>query len=213
MRRASLLILLSLCTAGVLTAAGSLTVTVKTAKGELLADAVVSLTPLDHTPALVPATDTVIAQEDKEYEPFVTPLMVGTRVVFPNRDSIQHHIYSLSKPKRFEKPLYASGAEESIVFDQPGVVVLGCNIHDWMVAYVLVLNTPYFAKTADNGRVELTGLPSGRYQLEAWHPRVTKPERRELTVSPSPGAALELTLTLKPDRRIRRAPENKTGGY
>ncbi len=213
MRRASLLLLLSLCTAGGMTAAGSLTVTVKTAKGELLADAVVSLTPLDHTPTLVPATDTVIAQEDKEYEPFVTPVVVGTRVVFPNRDSIQHHIYSLSKPKRFEKPLYASGAEESVVFDQPGVVVLGCNIHDWMAAYVLVLTTPYFAKTSDSGRIELAGLPAGRYQLEAWHPRVTKPDRRELTVGAGPNPAIEVTLTLKPDRRIRRAPENKTGGY
>jgi hypothetical protein len=134
-------------------------------------------------------------------------------VIFPNRDSIQHHIYSLSKPKRFEKPLYASGAEESIVFDQPGVVVLGCNIHDWMVAYVLVLNTPYFAKTTDSGRVELTGLPPGRYQLETWHPRATKPDRRELTVGPGAGPAIELSLALKPDRRIRRAPENKTGGY
>jgi plastocyanin len=213
MHRLSLLLLLSLCTAGGLTAAGSLTFTVKTAKGELLADAVVSLTPLDHTPALVPATDTVIAQEDKEYDPYVTPILAGTRVSFPNRDNIQHHLYSLSKPKRFEKPLYASGAEESIVFDQPGIVTLGCNIHDWMVAYVVILNTPWFAKTGPDGTAALTEIPAGRYRLEVWHPRLGKPAPREITLTTGANPAQEFSLTLKPDRRIRRAPESRTSGY
>jgi hypothetical protein len=96
MHRLSLLLLLSLCTAGGLTAAGSLTFTVKTAKGELLADAVVSLTPLDHTPALVPATDTVIAQEDKEYEPFVTPLVARhARDFSQSRQHPAPHLFAL----------------------------------------------------------------------------------------------------------------------
>ena len=178
-----------------------------------LPDAVVSLVPLEATPDLAPAAERIIAQEDKEYDPYVTPVLVGTRVRFPNRDTVQHHIYSLSRAKRFEKPLYGSGAEESVVFDQPGVVVLGCNIHDWMIAYVVVLNTPYFAKTDSDGRATIVGAAPGRYRLEVWHPRLTKAETRELTVSASGHPALEISLNLKPDRRIRRAPENKTGGY
>jgi plastocyanin len=187
--------------------------TVRDQRGNPIADAVVSLLPLDVTPDLTPGADAVIAQDDKEYDPYVTALVVGTRVNFPNRDSIQHHIYSLSRAKRFEKPLYGSGAEESVVFDQPGVVVLGCNIHDWMIAYVVVLGTPYFAKTDIDGRATIIGPAAGRYRLEIWHPRVTKSETRELTVNAGGDPVLEVSLSLKPDRRIRRAPENKTGGY
>jgi plastocyanin len=194
--------------------AAELTVTVRAQRGEPVADAVVSLHPLAVAAIPAPAADVVIAQEDKEYDPYVTPLLVGTTVRFPNRDTIQHHIYSLSRPKRFEKPLYASGAEESVVFDQPGVVVLGCNIHDWMIAYVVVLPTPHFAKTDSAGRARLAGHPPGRYRLEIWHPRLAKTEVRELDLTTATGTPpLAFDLTLRPDRRIRRAPEAKTGGY
>lgn len=193
--------------------AAEFTVTVRAQRGEPVTDAVVSLHPL--AGAAIPAADAdvVIAQEDKEYDPYVTPLVVGTKVRFPNRDTIQHHIYSLSRPKRFEKPLYASGAEESVVFDQPGVVVLGCNIHDWMIAYVVVLPTPHFAKTDADGRAQVAGFAPGRYRVEIWHPRLAKTEIRELELTAAANPALAVDLTLRPDRRIRRAPEAKTGGY
>jgi plastocyanin len=188
-------------------------VMVRDSKGNPVADAVVSLLPLDATPDLTPGANAVIAQDDKEYDPYVTPLVVGTRVSFPNRDSIQHHIYSLSRAKRFEKPLYGSGSEESVIFDQPGVVVLGCNIHDWMIAYVLVLNTPHFAKSDADGRATIASPPPGRYRLEVWHPRISRTETRDLVIAATPAPVIDLTITLKPDRRIRRAPESKTGGY
>lgn len=195
--------------------AADLQVALKTAKGEPVTDAVASLTPLDGTalPDLAtPPPVLEIAQQGQEYLPYVTPLRVGTRVEFPNRDQIQHHLYSLSKAKRFEKPLYAPGAHESVLFDQPGVVTLGCNIHDWMIAYVVVLPTPYFAKTGPNGGTTLAGVPAGRYRLEIWHPRLTKPDVRELTLTDG-GAREEISLALKTERRIRRAPESSAGGY
>lgn len=208
------LLLLGLLALPARAADGILSVLVKSNKGELLPDAVVSATALDRPPATAAtAAHAVIAQEDKEYDPYVTPILVGTRVSFPNRDNIQHHLYSLSKPKRFEKPLYASGSEESIVFDQPGIVTLGCNIHDWMVAYVVVLQTPWFAKTGPEGSATLANLPAGRYRLEVWHPRLAKSESRELTVVAGANPAQEFSLSLKPDRRIRRAPESRTSGY
>jgi plastocyanin len=197
-----------------LATAAELSVTVKDAKGEAVPDAVISLYALDPAaaPTPVPSAAAVeVVQRDQEYSPFVTVIRVGTEVIFPNQDDIQHHIYSLSKAKRFEKPLYAPGAHESVVFDQPGIVTLGCNIHDWMVAYIIVLPTPLFAKTDARGEARLTA-PAGRYRIELWHPRLAAPDTREATLAAGT-APLSYTLKLKPDRRIRRAPENKPGGY
>jgi plastocyanin len=185
------------------------------AKGEAVPDAVIALYALDNQPAPVADSSGApveIVQRDQEYSPYVTVIRVGTQVVFPNQDSIQHHIYSLSKPKRFEKPLYAPGAHESVLFDQPGIVTLGCNIHDWMVAYVVVLPTPYFAKTDSTGAAHLD-VPAGRYRIEVWHPRLGGgPETREAKIGPG-AAPLDYVLKLKPDRRIRRTPEGKVSGY
>lgn len=184
------------------------------AAGELVSDAVLSLSPLDGQ--VVPAAavgGAKISQIKQEYSPYVTAVRTGTPVEFPNLDTIQHHIYSVSKPKRFEIPLYEPGRSEVVTFDQPGLVVIGCNIHDWMSAYVLVLDTPWFAKTAADGRVRITDLAPGRYRLELWHPRVSKPLSRELTLGPTGGAEpLRLTLTLRPERRLRRASTPGAGG-
>lgn len=205
-----LALLLHALTAG----AAQLNLAVLDGRNGPLPDAVVSLHPLNPSAdTLTPAPERIIAQEDKEYDPYVTPVLVGTRVRFPNRDTVQHHIYSLSRAKRFEKPLYGSGAEESVVFDQPGVVVLGCNIHDWMIAYVVVLPTPHFAKTDTEGRASLDGFAAGRYRLEIWHPRLAKTETRELELTAGDNPPLAFKLHLRPDRRIRRAPESKAGGY
>ena len=177
-----------------------------------VADAVVSLHPLDAPPP-EPAGPAVVevAQLDRQYQPFVTPVRVGTVVEFPNRDNIQHHLYSLSKAKRFEKPLYDGGSRERVEFDQPGVVTLGCNIHDWMIAYVVVLPTPWFAKSGADGRATVVDAPGGRYRVEVWHPRLGTPVTRELTLVDASTA--EFTLTLKPERRLRRAPDSGGRGY
>lgn len=203
--------------------AGELTVTVKGAKGETATDAVVSLVPLDRpVPPPEPQTAPVeIAQEDEQYQPYLTVIRTGTRVDFPNKDRIQHHIYSASETKKFEKPLYAPGAHEAIVFDKPGVVVLGCNIHDWMAAYVVVLDTPWFARTDAAGVAKLTGVAAGRYRIDVWHPRQLGPDRkparvpvsREVTVAEGVPAAESITLTLAAERRIKRAPAAKSGNY
>lgn len=201
---------LALASARLLPAA-AVDVTVLDAKGAGVPDAVVSLLRTDAPNAPAAPGRVEIAQQDQEFLPYVTVVPVGTEVEFPNRDDIQHHIYSLSRAKRFEKPLYAPGAHETVVFDQPGVVTLGCNIHDWMVAYVVVVPTPHHAKTdaAGAARVE---VPPGRYRLEVWHPRLAAPESREVEAGPA-GASLRFDVKLRPDRRIRRTPEGKAAGY
>ena len=197
-------------------AGGDIRVEVTDHKGRPVADAVASLTSLDPAtaPALrPPAEPVVVSQIDEEFSPYVTAIVTGTRVSFPNRDAVQHHVYSLSKPKSFELPLYKEETHEPILFDEPGVVVLGCNIHDWMSAYIVILSTPHFAKTPSDGVAPLAAVPPGRYQLQVWHPRIAKPVTREIAIDPADPTTQTIAVTLRPDRRIRRAPDSGTSGY
>lgn len=183
-------------------------------KSAPVADAVVWLTRLDapEPAAAAPGTAAEIVQQNREFVPYVTAIQVGTTMHFPNRDNVQHHVYSLSPAKKFELPLYSGEAERAILFDRPGVVTIGCNIHDWMIAYVVVLPTPHFAKSGATGVVQFV-VPAGRFRLEVWHPRLAQPVGEEITVAEAAPATLDLTLALKPDHRIRRRPDADSGGY
>lgn len=114
-----------------------------------------------------------ILQQDREFNPYLTIVQTGTAIEFPNRDPFKHHVYSFSQPKIFEIKLYADKPARPVVFDKPGLVALGCNVHDWMVAYVLVVDTPYFAKTGADGRARIANVPPGTYRLKLWHPRLS----------------------------------------
>jgi plastocyanin len=193
-------------------AGGRLTVAVKDSKGAPVADAVVALVPLDVPAPPAPSEPREIVQQQQEFLPYVTVVQTGSQVQFPNRDTVQHHVYSLSKPKKFELPLYNPGQAKSVAFDVSGMVTLGCNIHDWMVAYLYVVPTPYFAQTGAGGDATVTA-PAGRYQLELLHPRLGTSVTAEVTVAEGTAVERSFTLTLKPERRIRRAPDTKAGAY
>ena len=195
--------------------AAPLSVSVTDSGGQPVADAVVSLVPLDG--ALIPpaasAAPIEITQQAQEFKPFVTAVQVGATVMFPNNDKVQHHVYSLSKAKRFEFARYGPGMNETIRFDKPGLIAIGCNIHDWMVAYLVVLPTPWFAKSDAGGRAT-PEAPPGRFRLEVWHPRLARPEIREVEIPRGTAADREaFVLKLRRDRRIRRAPDAKGPGY
>lgn len=181
-------------------------------KGKPVEDAVVSLVKTGAPPAVPALPPVEITQQGQQFAPYVTAITVGTPVVFPNKDTVQHHVYSLSKPKKFELPLYAPGKAESIVFDQPGLVAIGCNIHDWMVAYLVVLPTPWFAKSDASGAAAIEA-PAGSYQMEIWHPRMAGPVTKPATLTEAGSDPLTVTVVLKPDRRVRRAPDGKNGAY
>jgi plastocyanin len=186
--------------------------TISGAKGEPVVDAVVSLVPLDAPVPPVPADAKVeIAQQGQEFSAYVTVVQTGTTVVFPNRDTVQHHVYSLSKPKKFELPLYNPGKAEFIVFDVPGLVTIGCNIHDWMISHLVVVPTPWFAKSDAAGAVKITA-PTGRYRLEIWHPRGTQ-AAKEVTLADTAATKETAVLALKPDRLVRRSMGSKSSGY
>lgn len=110
-----------------------------------------------------------IAQIKRQFVPLVTVVQTGSEISFPNFDSIRHHVYSFSTAKKLDLPLYFGRPAVPQVFDKAGTVVLGCNIHDRMIAYVQVVNTPYFGKSDAAGKVRLEGLPAGKYQLNAWY--------------------------------------------
>ncbi len=149
-----------------------------------------------------------IAQTNKQFVPYVTAIRVGTAVSFPNRDDILHNVYSFSKAKKFQLPLYKDEPPEPVVFDKPGVVILGCNIHDSMVAYVYVLETPHFAKTDASGRAKLKGLPLGEYRVQARHPRKRRrgssPALR-LLVGMEATQRSQFVIALKPEWRPQNA--------
>jgi plastocyanin len=186
---------------------------VKTAGGGSLSNAVVYATPEGEWPGDHPRPeppDAVIDQVDREFVPFVSAVPTGTRVHFPNSDNIHHHVYSFSPAKRFELPLYADQPQAPVLFDQPGLVALGCNIHDDMLAYLYVVDTPHVAVTGGDGAARLADLPAGPYRVQVWHPLLKDKEEpvRRVTVAPGDDLRLDIELNLKRDWRPKRRPTN-----
>jgi len=164
--------------------------------GHPLADAIVyadTAAPVPH--GKLPRAS--IDQINRQFVPRVNVVQAGTAVYFPNSDNIRHSVYSFSPAKTFELKLYAGKAAPPVVFDKPGIVVLGCEIHDSMIAWLLVVNTPYFAKSNAQGLATLRNLPSGDYRLRAWH----EPMRQATAAEPlhlGPGAVpADITIRIK----------------
>jgi plastocyanin len=176
--------------------AGAVTVNVTTRSGATAEDTVIVFDPLDAVPA--PSHDTaIIDQINKKFVPHVSVVRAGTTITFPNSDRIRHQVYSFSPAKTFALKLYAGSPKTAVDFAQSGLVVLGCNIHDTMVAFVGVVDSPYFAKTTDSG-IAIVNLPAGRYRLRAWHPNaVAAIPTREILV---PAAPLSIPLAIDVDR-------------
>ena len=163
------LMLAALC-AATAAHAGALTVNAVDAAGKPLLDAVALLEPATGKVAVRPMADVEISQSKRQFQPRVTVITTGTRAAFPNFDTVRHHVYSFSPTKTFELKLYAGVPNVPVVFDKPGVAVLGCNIHDNMAAWVVVADTPWFARSAGNGRARIDAVPAGQYKLRVWHP-------------------------------------------
>lgn len=151
-------------------AAATVQVQVSDAAGKPLTDAVVFLESREARQAVRPASGIEMAQVNKQFAPRVLVVPVGTSVSFPNRDTVRHHVYSFSPAKTFELKLYTGTDANPVVFDRTGIAVLGCNIHDNMSAWVVVVETPYFAQSDSKGAVTLRDVPAGNYRLRVWHP-------------------------------------------
>lgn len=180
-------------------------------------DAVIHARPLAGAVAAKPGAVS-IDQTGLLYTPFVSAFPAGTLVNFPNRDNIKHHLYSVSPTEPFERPLYEGKDAEPVLFDTPGEVVLGCNIHDWMIGHVLVLDTPYSAVTDHAGRAVIGGLPPGDYEVRVWHPGMkNKKQARNnpqvITLGADP-ADVAFTIALKSKKTWwRKKPKNADKEY
>jgi plastocyanin len=182
-RPAFLAVLLSACA---LAHAASVDVAVTDAAGNPLTDAVVMLEPTGAHLPVKPMQSAQIAQHDLQFSPQVSVVTVGTPVLFPNQDTVRHHVYSYSAAKTFQIKLYAGVPHTPVVFDKPGIAVLGCNIHDGMLAWVVVTDTPLWARSAAGGHARIPDVPAGSYQLHVWHSSLaetTPPQLVALTVA------------------------------
>jgi plastocyanin len=138
---------------------------------QALANAVVYLLAKDPVLVKTEINMAIMDQVDTQFSPHILAVQKQSMVRFPNSDSIKHHVYSFSSAKVFELQLYKDLQAEPLLFSKTGAVELGCNVHDWMLGYIYVVDTPYFAKTNANG-VALLTVPNGKYEVNTWHPRI-----------------------------------------
>jgi len=154
-------------------AAATLEVTVVDQEGRPIDDVAVYATPASGGAEYVGGGEKAIMdQHDMQFVPHLLVVQTGTEITFPNGDNVSHHVYSFSEAKRFELKLYKGDVYPPVTFDQPGVVVLGCNIHDGMLGYIRVVDTPHFAVTNRQGVARIDAVPNGDYAVEVWTPRV-----------------------------------------
>jgi plastocyanin len=169
-------------------------VTVEDGGGHPVEDAVVTL---DGTGRASAPGHFTINQHHTMFMPFVLVIPVGSTVDFTNLDPFRHHVYSFSPAKKFELKLFGQGQKRTVTFDKPGIVALGCNIHDTMQAFIEVVSTAFAAKTGKDGRVVLRGAPDGNARLTVWHPYLRAPGN-QLTVNAGPGnVALPVEVKLR----------------
>ena len=154
--------------------AGDLTISVRDSAGRPVQDAVVTVHPAAGVPRgpIRFAWPLRMAQQDIQFQPYVLIVPVGGSVSFPNLDRVRHQVYSFSRGNRFEVQLYGRDESRTHTFTAAGVAALGCNIHDQMLAYIKVVDTPWAAKTPASGDVVLRGIPAGGATLRVWHPRL-----------------------------------------
>lgn len=174
--------------------AATIDVEIASASGAAVEDAVVYAVPVGR---VIPVGHKVanMDQKNRVFVPHVLPIQTGTWVQFPNSDDIRHQVYSTSPAKKFQLPLYKGKPAYPVQFNTPGVVLLGCNIHDWMSAYIVVVDTPYFA-LADGRRATLNDVEPGEYAIHLWHPKMSdEPKPVSVTVAANDHPTVKIAAT------------------
>jgi plastocyanin len=166
-RRRIVFCLLSLAASGA--GATGIAVQVQDASGKVLPDTVIYVEPEGGAAPGGKVAAAEIEQKGLKFMPLVTVVQTGAKINFPNNDKVRHHIYSFSPAHKFDQKLYSGQSASPQVFDKAGTVVLGCNIHDKMLAYVKVVDTPWFAKTDGAGAARIELPAAGKYVVKAWH--------------------------------------------
>jgi plastocyanin len=154
-----------------------------------------------------------LVQQNKAFSPHVLVVQMGELVQFPNKDRFLHNVFSLYDGKRFDLGFYEAGSSKSVRFDRPGVSFLFCNIHPEMSAAVVVVDTPYFALSGPNGRIEIPAVPEGKYNLHVWSeqgmPAELKALERQLTITTSAHDLGTIRVKVNPEFTVEH--KNKYG--
>jgi len=190
-------------TASAAAGAGGVVIQVSDAAGKPVENAIVYAESESGQPIAGAKKPGEISQKGLKFIPLVTVVQTGSKISFPNNDKVRHHIYSFSPAHKFDQKLYSGTTAEPQTFEKPGVVVLGCNIHDKMLAYVRVVDTPYYGKTEANGAATVEA-PAGKYILKAWHPDMSgsqQPLEQPVAVKADGNISASFKLTLKAPAR------------
>ena len=193
------LLVLVLCTAS--SFASDVEVLVVDRDGQPVADVAVYATRVDgQYPRPAPTPVAVMDQVGKQFVPHLLIVQTGMPVGFPNSDTVAHHVYSFSHPNKFMLPMYKGDQHPPVTFEHSGVVVLGCNIHDDMVGYILVTDSTIFAKTDGSGKVSLSLDRPEDYEIRIWSPRIrdgVKLLSKMVLMSDNPGSNVNFQLAKK----------------
>jgi plastocyanin len=183
--------------------AAEVTVNVTDRSGDAVPDVAVYFVPTGDTVTAISAGvpgSASMEQVNNTFVPYILVVETGTEVDFPNNDTVSHHVYSFSEPKSFQLDLYRGNIHPPQLFDEPGLVVLGCNIHDGMLAFILVVDTPWSSITNASGTSRLAGLPAGSFDLFVWTPRANPedlPIPQSIVVGDAGMASVSVQLTGK----------------
>jgi plastocyanin len=204
-RIAGLLLSLTFCSAALAT---ELQVRVTQADGKPLRGAVVAVHALGATAAAAAPITAIMDQVDLAFAPDLLVIPVGSTVSFPNTDKVSHEVYSFSSAHHFKLGLYRGKAPPPELFDKVGVLTLCCNIHDAMLAYILVTDGAYYGTTGADGSWSQPDVARGKYRIEVWSPRLQEPDQmlqREISVAPGEHVITELRAA----KALRPAPLQK----
>lgn len=190
--------------------AAGLDVRIVDQRGAPVADAVVTVVAHDATASSTPARNPetrVIDQKNLMFMPYIEVFRPGDSVVFRNSDNTRHHVYSFSPAKAFEFVLKPGEKSAPLTLDRSGVVAVGCNIHDRMIAYLYISDAPWIAHSGADGKASFDALPAGAYEVRVWQPRL-RPNKPDLAqtatvVGDAGPQTLTFTLSLLPDPRMQ----------
>ena len=192
--------------------ASSVEVQVIGPQGQPISDVAVFVDQEGVGPTAVPDTAAIMDQSDTQFVPHMLVISKGQSVRFPNSDVVAHHVYSFSKPNNFVLPLYKGDAHDPIKFDHDGVVTLGCNIHDHMLGYIVVVDTDVFATTDESGRVSLSvDDDATQYTVHIWSPRLREADaslKKQLHITGDEDVRVTFTL----QKSLRAPHQSLTDG-
>jgi plastocyanin len=194
--------LLLVCCFAMPASASSLLVSVLKRDGQPLSGAVITAETESGVPGASPPLRAIMDQVNLAFVPDVLVVPLHSTVQFPNSDVVGHQVYSFSSARQFQLPLYRGKPYPPVQFDQPGIVTLGCNIHDNMIGYIVVTAAPFYGRSDARGEWQLRDLPAGRYRVRVWHPLLTDEKELLQSFDTTTGEKLEFRLS----KALRPAP-------